>query len=88
MFSEELLEILHEIGIYVEQIKMDYKIEDLIEDSLSYISFFIELESRYNIEFPEDFFAVNIYQMSFAEVQTIVDMLMEGKEIDSLIKGL
>lgn len=77
MFKEDVLEILHDIGIYVEQIEMDYTIGDLIEDSLSFISFFIELESKYNIEFNENFFAEKTYDMELFKLKEIVENLQE-----------
>lgn len=79
MFKEDVLEILHDIGIYVEQIEMDYKISDLIEDSLSFISFFIELESKYDVEFREDFFAETTYEMELTELEKVIKSLQDDK---------
>lgn len=75
MFKEEILEILHNIGIYIEDIELDYKIEDMIEDSLSFISFFIELENKYNVEFPEVFFEEMTYQKTLLDIKNYIETL-------------
>lgn len=88
MFKEEILNILHDIGIYVEQVEMDYRIGELLEDSLSFISFFIEVESKYDIEFPEKFFTEQIYKLKLIDFQKIVEALKVGNTIDPVLKSV
>ena len=47
-------------------------ISELIEDSLTFLSFFIELEKEYQIELPDEFFSEDINEKSIADIKEMV----------------
>lgn len=53
-------DILDNIGIYIEDVLPDMKMDEIILDSLSLVSFYIELEGKYDFYLPDDLYAKNI----------------------------
>lgn len=53
-------DILDNIGIYIEDVLPDMKMDEIILDSLSLVSFYIELEGKYDFCLPDDLYAKNI----------------------------
>lgn len=54
---------LENAGVYVQEndFSMKLTIRDLIEDSLSFISFFVEIESLFDIEIPDEFYNRDVF---------------------------
>lgn len=63
MYEETLKTALQNAGVYVEDsdFSMTLQIRDYIEDSLSFISFFVEVETLFEIEIPDEFYNQKIY---------------------------
>lgn len=53
-------EILNEVGVYVEEIAPDVKMDELILDSMSLVSFYVELEGKLDICLPDEIYSVNL----------------------------
>lgn len=66
MHEDKLKEALQNIGVYIaqEDFSMDLKIRDFIEDSLTFISFFVEIENLFDIEIPDEVYAETVYDFS------------------------
>lgn len=60
-------EVLESIGIYNVQQCSNLKIREIIEDSLTYISFFLELENKFKIEIPDEVYSEEIYYYTVTE---------------------
>jgi acyl carrier protein len=63
MYEEKLKEALQNIGVYIahEDFSLDLKIRDFIEDSLTFISFFVEIENLFDIEIPDEVYSETVY---------------------------
>lgn len=76
---DQVIEILNSIGITtnVTDMETDIDINELISDSIQWISFIISLEDKFGIEWPDDFIMIN----NFISLKTIIcfisDMLNE-----------
>lgn len=66
MHEDKLKKALQNIGVYIakEDFSMDLKIRDFIEDSLTFISFFVEIENLFDIEIPDEVYAETVYDFS------------------------
>lgn len=72
-------QILDNIGVYVEYKDNNLKISEIIGDSLTYISFFLEVEKVYDIEIPDEFYTDDIYEFTITEfIEKIVIPLKES----------
>ncbi len=71
-FEDKVLEILNDVGIYIDRVSPEMTISELMEDSLTFLSFFIELEKKYRIELPDEFFSEDINEKSIADVKEMV----------------
>lgn len=71
-FEDKVLEILNDVGIYIDRVSPEMTISELMEDSLTFLSFFIELEKEYRIELPDEFFSEDINEKSIAAVKEMV----------------
>ena len=52
--KEKMLMALDEIGIIVDSTQEDFDLQEYIIDSLSFISFIVNLEQQLDIEIPDD----------------------------------
>lgn len=71
--KEIIVEILESIGIYIDTICND-NISDIIDDSLTFISFIIEVEERFKISIPDIYLNIDM-------IGTIDDFIDVIKEI-------
>jgi len=71
-FEDRALEILNDVGVYIDEVTPEMTISELIEDSLTFLSFFIELEKEYQIELPDEFFSEDINEKSIADIKEMV----------------
>lgn len=54
--KDKLINIFQDNGIYIDKKKMgeDIDLRDYITDSIQYISFIVEIEKEFDIEFPDE----------------------------------
>ena len=75
MYEEKLKDALQNIGIYIpkEDFSMDLKIRDFIEDSLTFISFFVEIENLFDMEIPDEVYVGTVYDYTLRSfVQEVI----------------
>ncbi|MCI8963289.1 MAG: hypothetical protein HFG37_06205 [Eubacterium sp.] len=69
---EELLKRLHkvleDIGVYDVNLSKELEIRDIIQDSLTYISFFVEIEKEFNVEIPDSAYTEDIGSFTLSEL--------------------
>lgn len=75
-----LYRVLENIGIFEIDRDDNLKIRDIIQDSLTYISFFIEVEKAFDIEIPDQMYTDEIYSYTLEEfVEKIILPLKKEK---------
>lgn len=57
MLINKILAVLQSIGVMVDESDMNEPLNILIQDSITYVSFIVELEKAINIELPDEFLA-------------------------------
>ncbi len=53
-------EVLNEVGVYAEEMNPEMKMDELILDSMSLVSFYVELEARLDICLPDEIYSVKL----------------------------
>ena len=74
-----LFDVLKDMGFNMSKKSNRLKLSDILQDSLSYISFFVSLENKLNILFPDEFYFSNIYELNLDEFLEKVNGLIEDK---------
>jgi acyl carrier protein len=74
--------IFERIGVYVEEFDSEYLVEDFILDSLAYISFYIEIENEFNVEFSDEVYVVDVSEFKIVEFaeRIILPLLQESNQ--------
>lgn len=72
-----IIKCLNNIGVIVEDISLEEKIESHLIDSISYVSFIVELEQYFDIEIPEEYLGNQSIQ-NFNDIEVIIEMLVEA----------
>lgn len=67
---KNIVEILENIGTYLESVNEDMMMGELILDSMSLISFYVELEEKYNLFLPEDIYSKKLDEYSLSQFWT------------------
>lgn len=62
----DIREILEDIGTYIEDISPETKLEEVILDSMSLISFYVEIEERFNVFLPEDIYSKKLSEYTIS----------------------
>lgn len=57
-------EILDSIGIFVEEITPDMRMDEIILDSMSLVSFYVELEEKYSFYLPDNVYSKRLSEMT------------------------
>lgn len=55
---EKVIECMRNIGIYMEE-EDDFELQDYIDDSVSFITFIVELEQQFAIEIPDSYLTMD-----------------------------
>lgn len=68
MYVEQIKQALGNSGVYIldEDFSMGLTIHDLIEDSLTFISFFVEIENIFEIVIPDDAYSEKIFEYTLS----------------------
>ena len=69
---EEIVDSLLNLGIIVDENYEEILINDVIEDSLTFIAFIIELEQKLQIEIPDEYLVQGVL-MTLADVDKMID---------------
>jgi len=71
-----LLNIIDEMGIVVDDDNNDFILNEYITDSLSFISFIIEIENQFNIEVPVELLLISKMNSFNAYCDTILSVVV------------
>ena len=74
-----VIEILNSIGIFVDIEATDIDLTEYAIDSLSFITFIIELEKHFYIELPDDCLVLNNYKSLKGFCQIINELIIDNK---------
>lgn len=79
MIEEKILLALQNIGILINEFNKDTKLSTLLLDSITYVSFFVELEILLNMELSDDFFSVSVLNLNLLD---LIEKLTVLKEVE------
>lgn len=75
-----IISCLKNIGIYVDdEENLDIDINDYIEDSITFITFVVELEREFNIEIPDDY----LIPTQLNTISNILNLIKELSDINA-----
>lgn len=74
-----IIECLDRVGILVEAEEDDVNVNDYGVDSISFISFIVEVEKEFNVEIPDGYLYVDVLQSLNGFVH-LVEQLVEQRE--------
>lgn len=78
MYRERIISVVDNMGLLIELGSEDINLQDYIIDSLQFISFIIELEKAFDIEFPNDLLLYDNIQ-SLNGLAILIEHLVENK---------
>jgi acyl carrier protein len=75
--EKDILQCLANVGIMIENYENmdDIFIIDHIDDSIQFISFIIEIETKFNIEIPDEYLGAGEFE-TLKDVSNMVKMLV------------
>ena len=78
--EECVINAFNNVGIFMtlEEIH-DAAIDEIIEDSLTYISFLVELEENFDVEIPDEYL-LSERLSTFDSIITMLEDLLSGKD--------
>lgn len=79
MIEEKILLALQNIGILINEFNKDTKLSTLLLDSITYVSFFVELEILLNMELSDDFFSISVLNLNLLD---LIEKLTVLKEVE------
>lgn len=56
---QKILELMSDIGYFIEDASIDVDIRDYIIDSIEFIGFIVQLEEKFNISFPDEYLMID-----------------------------
>ena len=75
MLNDKMLACLHSLGVYADDQDMDAPLDTLIQDSITYVSFIVELENTLEIQIPDEFLSAASFDSLNALAQAISPLL-------------
>ena len=83
--KEGIIVCLNNIGVIVDDLDLEEKVEDHLTDSVSYVSFIVELEQYFDIEIPDEYLGSQSIQ-SFRDIEAIIKLLQKCKSLYIIFK--
>ena len=74
--KKDIIEVMQEVGIYIDGEVNDNHLNDYFEDSLHFMSFIVKVEERFEIEFPNELLVFE----NFNTIDGIKDMIQQLKK--------
>lgn len=77
MYQDKVLDAIEDMGLFIKrEDEEDINLQEYIIDSLQFISFIIELEKAFNIEFPDELLLYDNIQ-SLNGLSTLIENIVE-----------
>lgn len=76
---DKIKKAFENVGIYTEGIDETNKLKEYLVDSLTFISFFVEIENIYDIEIPDNFYNQDTLEMSIGNLIKIISKCKGGE---------
>ena len=74
-----ILKSLNDLGVYNKNKLTNLKLSDLIQDSLTYISFFADLEEHFDFSFPDEIYTSEIYSLTLEQLTNKIEGFLSDK---------
>jgi acyl carrier protein len=72
--------ILDTVGVYLEKFSGDLKIKDVLLDSLSTISFYLEVENEFGVVIPDEIYTMDLGEYTMTELLEKIIMPLQTCE--------
>lgn len=69
---DKIIEALDNAGVYIKDITGQEKLGDLIQDSLTYVTFVLEIERIFDVELDEDFYSDKVFESTLVEIVEVL----------------
>ena len=79
-YQKEIAESLLNLGIIVDEDYYKLPISDVIEESLTFMSFIIEIEEKMCIDVPDEFLQQGVL-VTFADVEEMINVINSQEAI-------
>lgn len=70
--KKTILQSLQDVGCLIDSYQSEDKLQDFIQDSLSLISFIVNIEDRFETDIDVDMLSQNLYEKSMQEIEDII----------------
>lgn len=70
--SKTILQSLQDVGCLIDSYQGEDKLQDFIQDSLSLISFIVNIEDRLGTDIDVNTLSQNLYEKSMREIEDII----------------
>lgn len=78
----DIIQIMDSIGIYIEPTEDDIDLTEYILDSIQFISFIVEVENRFAINYPDDMLMYDCLK-SINSFAIKIDEMIKQKKLQS-----
>lgn len=74
--QQGILKCLEHTGALIEESDNNYKLKDVILDSLAFVTFEIEIENYFNIEIPAEKFSIDWLEYDIYQLEDLIKSCM------------
>ncbi len=71
--KKKVIEIMEEVGVFIDGEVSENELNSYFDDSIHFMSFVVQLESEFQIEFPNEFLVFD----SFNSLDNIAEMISQ-----------
>lgn len=71
--EEKIIKAMRNIGIILDDIDENTVVGDVLNDSLTFTSFFVELENEFNIQMSEEIFLIDWKNKKLIDLKNILE---------------
>ena len=76
--KQGILEALEAIGVILDENVENISLSEIIEDSIAFMSFIVELEDKFSIEIPDDWLAADRLA-TLADVEMLISAIINDQ---------
>lgn len=70
--EKKILQAIKNSGVQIDEYQGDLVLNDVLVDSLIFVSFFIEIEQLFDIEIPDEYYTQNLMEKTLDEFSLFI----------------
>ena len=75
MICKDIVDVFNNVGILIDEEQDNFLFSDYIQDSLTFVTFIVEIESAFSIEVPDEY----LIQEALSTYDDLVMMIKKAK---------